>query len=554
MADIIASARNMTVVAENQYNTVGLPKASITPATLTAMVGFKKGGGQAIDLAPNVQAAMTKLQTVASSTDYPANVNAQTALTNLTNVQGKLFNKNDCGGFGDIVASAQAHCDDSKDIIAATTFLKNSNYPDFGSGITNMSSMTDRGMSNSFGDLSGAGAALAGTGTIFNGVDMKNIGTPGGIVEGLNNNKLGNATGINSLLAEQGINTNNLHDLANQDKISSILGSVNDPEKLKASADQFEQANPFAGLPSYTGQDASLYQTPSFGTPSNPSYPPSSSSSTAFGAPTTTATATTGFSTGGTSFGAGAAPEVTTGGLQSLADLGDPSKTGGIPSEFSGLTGGLSGIGTKFSDMGAGKLTDASQAPAFFGSIQTVNTPLTDAAHPTLNSLVEDNLPDIESMIGSSIPPNVRDILGPVGGSPEIDALASGEVTAEKVAALEASVSKSNGFIAAASLQASAGTPTQSLGKSMGFATSLHKYGKDMSEGGVGTMLKNMANTSTKYGEGVAAALAEGKNNDLLGQNGIGPLQTNPFEGVPSYTGTDGSLQTNPQIKMMGGS
>lgn len=552
MADIIASARNMTVVAENQYNTVGLPKGSLTPATITAAVGFQKGGGQAIDLAPNVKSAMATLGNV-YITNPSLGSSANAALATLTTVQGKLFNKNDCGGFGDIVASAQAHCNDSKDMMAATNFLKESNYSDFGSGVTNLASMADRGMTNNFGDLAGAGSALSGTGTLFNGIDMKNIGTPGGIAEALQNNKLGNATGLNSKLAEAGIDTSGLHELANRDKIDSILGSINDPEKLKATTEQFEQANPFAGLPSYSGQDASLYKPPSFGTPSNPSYP---SSSTAFGAPSIS-TSTTGFSTGGTSFGATSAPTVTTGGIQSLKDLGDPSKTGGIPSEFSGLTGGLSGIGQKFSDMGAGKLTDASQAPAFFGSIQTVNTPITDAAHPTLNSLIEDNLSTaggIQDMIGSATPPNPRDILGPVGGSPEIDAIAGGEVTAESIAALEASVSKSDGFIAAAGLQASSGTPSQSLGKSMGFATNLHRYGQDMSEGGIGTMLKNMANSATKYGEGVAAALAEGKNNDLLAQNGIGPLKTNPFEGVPSYTGTDGSLQTNPQIKMMGGS
>ena len=38
------------------------------------------------------------------------------------------------------------------------------------------------------------------------------------------------------------------------------------------------------------------------------------------------------------------------------------------------------------------------------------------------------------------------------------------------------------------------------------------------------------------------------------GANGMGPLKTNPFEGVPSYTGDDGSLQTGAAAKMLGGS
>ena len=52
--DIIASARSMTTVADGQYVAIGTPKAAITPATLTAMVGMAQGGGAAIDIAPKV--------------------------------------------------------------------------------------------------------------------------------------------------------------------------------------------------------------------------------------------------------------------------------------------------------------------------------------------------------------------------------------------------------------------------------------------------------------------------------------------------------------------
>jgi len=222
------------------------------------------------------------------------------------------------------------------------------------------------------------------------------------------------------------------------------------------------------------------------------------------------------------------------------------------------MTTDLEGIGKYLSDMGGGTMVDASKAPDFFAGIQKPDSPLMNSAHPTLNSLMTDSEveTEIENMIGLQAGetgfPSVRDILGPVGGNPELDALAEG-VTDEKVTALNNSLTKSNGFIAAASLQASSGSPSQSLTNSATFATNLHKYGQDMSETGVGTMLMNMANSATKYGEGVKASLIEGQNNDLLAQNGIGPMQFNPFENTPSYTGTDGSLYTNPQVKMMGG-
>jgi hypothetical protein len=62
-----------------------------------------------------------------------------------------------------------------------------------------------------------------------------------------------------------------------------------------------------------------------------------------------------------------------------------------------------------------------------------------------------------------------------------------------------------------------------------------------------------MANTSTKYGESVKASLAEGNNNNLLAANGMGPLKTNPFEGVPSYQGEDSSLNNNAGARLLGG-
>ncbi len=180
--DIIASARSMTTVADGQYVAIGTPKAALTPATLTAMVGMAQGGGAAIDIAPKVNEAMTKLQTVASSSDYPANVNAQTALNTLTTIQGKLFNKDDVGGFGAIVGKVQSHISNSNDVLNTTTFLKDSSYSDFGSGITDMSSMGDRGITNVFGSLPGAGKAMSSFGTMFNGIDVKQFGTPSGLV------------------------------------------------------------------------------------------------------------------------------------------------------------------------------------------------------------------------------------------------------------------------------------------------------------------------------------------------------------------------------------
>jgi hypothetical protein len=554
--DIIASARSMTTVADGQYVAIGTPKAAITPATLTAMVGMAQGGGAAIDIAPKVSEAMTKLQTVASGTDYPANVNAQAALNTLTTIQGKLFNKDDAGGFGAIVGKVQSHISNSNDIVNTTNFLKDSSYSDFGSGITDMSSMGDRGLTNVFGSLPGAGKAMSSFGTMFNGIDVKRFGTPSGLVESLQNNKLANATGLNQKLADAGVDLNDIHNPVYADKISGVLGSIKDPAAISTSADQFGINNPFAGLPSYTGSDSSLYKTPDFLTGGAATAPvattiPSAGTST-FGAPTTTGFPTaSGYSTKATGIGADIAPDVgNAGGIQSLKDLGDYTKTAS-PADTAGFAG-MDSLTSKFKDMGAGSVVDASKASSFFGSIQKVDTPLCTAANPTLNSLISEHAPTISGLIGSDSVPSAQDFLGPVAGCSELDALADG-VTDDKVTALNTKLASTNTFLSAAGITAVTAPATQTLSGVMGFATKLHTYGKDASEGGIGSMLKNMANTSTKYGEAVKASLAEGKNNDLLAANGIGPLKTNPFEGVPAYAGTDSSLATNSGAKLLGG-
>ena len=557
MADLIASARSQTTVADGQYVAIGMPKGGLTPATITAMVGMAQGNGIAIDLAANVKTAMTNLQTVASSSDYPANVNAAAALSALTTVQSKLFNKNDAGGFGTIVGKIQSHIQDSNEVLNTTNFLSNSAYSDFGSGITDMSSMGDRGLTNILGKLPAAGKAMASTGTMFNGIDVKHFGTPSGMVEALTKNKLANATGVNQKLIEASVNLNDIHNPVYANKISSVLTNIKDPVAINTTAEQFAIDNPFAGLPSYTGSDSSLYKTPDFLTGGSATAPtattiPTSGTST-FGAPTTTGFPTaSGTSTTGTAFGSANAPSTTEGGtgIQGLKDLSDYTKTAD-PSDTAGFAG-MDELTTKFKDMGGGTIIDAVKAPSFFANIQKVPTPLVNSAHPTLNSLMASHSSTIQDLIGSSTVPTAQDILGPVAGSAELDALAD-DVTDDRVAALNTKLATTSTFLTKADITTVTSSATQRLSGVMGFATKLPTYGKETSEGSIGTMLRNMANTSTKYGEAVKASLAEGKNNDLLGANGMGPLKTNPFEGLPAYAGTDSSLATNAGAKIMGG-
>ena len=252
----LVTAKAGTVVAENLKLSLATASASLTPSTITAMVGINAGA--ALQLAPDVQNVMTALAAKAASGDYPANVQAQTALTNLTSLQGKILPSGNHAAFGSFLNQAKAHIGDATDLQNTTNFISKSNFGDFGSGITGMSSMLDQGLTGKFGSLSAAGAALSSSGSMFDGIDPKNIGSPAGLVQALNANKLGNASGVNAKLAAAGVNLNDLTNPVYADKIAQVTGSISDPAVLNTVADQFGQT-PFGGLPSYNGSDSSLY-------------------------------------------------------------------------------------------------------------------------------------------------------------------------------------------------------------------------------------------------------------------------------------------------------
>ena len=537
-----------SVIAENQKVTFGTAAGGITPATITAMVGINQN--VALDIDANVKASATKLQEISANVGgvySAAQVSAATtALSSLSSLQSSLGfgGSPNQAAFGSFLSQAQNHIKDGIEVRRATDFMANTNYGDFGSGITNMSSMVERGLTSQIGNFSGAGAAMASTGSMFNGIDIKNFGTPTGLVQSLQNNKLSNVTGVNAKLAAAGVDLNDLDNPVYKGQIDQVMGSITDPRAINISADQFGITDPFGGLPSYSGSDSSLYNTPTFlgGTSTSTSEVP-------IGA------VTIGSSGPSTAFGATSAPEVgNAGGIQSLKDLSDYTKLAN-PADTAGFNG-ASALATKFKDMGGGAISDASQAPGFFSSIQTVNTPITNNLHPTLPNLMSSLQPDIDSMTGSGNGyrglPNIRDFTQHLAGGPDVTAFNTSNFSVADITAYANSISGASNLWSTAGVDLTS-PPPNSLGSSMAFATNLHKFGSDTSGSGVADVLRNMANTSTKYGESVKASLAEGNNNNLLAANGMGPLKTNPFEGAPSYQGEDSSLNTNAGARLLGG-
>lgn len=545
----LVTAQAGTVVAENLKVTLGTAGASsLSPATITAMVGIAQN--TALKIADDVQSSMSTLAAIAASTS-PANVAAASTLASMQSLQSSLGfgGSPNQAGFGSILQQAVQHCKDSVQLKQCTDFLESVDYSSFGSGISDMSSMVERGLSSTMGSLSAAGAAMASTGSMFNGIDVKDFGSPLGLVKSLQANKLANATGVNAKLAEAGVPLSDIDNPIYADKISQVMANIKDPAAINAVAEQFNISNPFGGLPSYNGNDSSLYNTPSFlgGTGTSTTVP--------------VGAVTIGSSSASTAFGASQAAAVPEGGggIQSLKDLSDPSKLTD-PGSISGFAG-ADALAQKFKDMGAGTIGDSQAAGSFFSSIKTAATPLMTAAHGSLNSLMSDLKPSIDNLIGSGTGanglPSVVDFTQHVSGGPAItsflDAVkASGgnvlAVDTNAISSLSNSIADSQSLFNTAGIDLSATVPN-SLGTAMAFATNLKKFGQDTLTG-VAPVLQNMADTSTKWGESVKASMAEGFNDKLLAANGMPPLNSNPFAGLPS------DPTSNPQgdaAKLLGG-
>lgn len=254
--------------------------------------------------------------------------------------------------------------------------------------------------------------------------------------------------------------------------------------------------------------------------------------------------------------GADLAPEVGVGGIQSLKDLGDYTKTAN-PNDIKGLTTDAAGIAGKFSDMGA-SFPNMGSATSMLSKISVPSIPGLDAAAPSLNSLTSGLSSQLNSLTGVNLStalspnlgpgglPSITDFVQSVAGGPAFTNILENGVTADTIAALAASTSKATSLFATAGVDLAV-PPPPGLGSSMNFATGLHKFGTN---GEMSGLLGNMAVPGTQYGDAIKASLAEGKNKALMAQNGIPPLN---FNNLPTYTGEDSSLNTNAGAKLLGG-
>jgi hypothetical protein len=292
--DLIASARAMSVSVEGQYNTLGLPQNSLTPATITAMVGFAQGKGLAVNpfitgaldkiqshtenlisgIAPGITSALANANVSITGISISANPTAavdaikaaaaadgimvdtatETALTQaITTASGLngLSSKIMAGGPAGFMSkfnAVRAHLGDAIELKKVTAFMSNVKLSSFGTGMKDLSSLATNGLDGVMGDLKAAAAAMGSAGAMFDTKDMASFGSAAGMIKKLSSIKLGNASGANEAMAKAGVDLNDINNPIYADKIKLALNGIKNPKILNSVAAQ-TGIKPAAGLP-----------------------------------------------------------------------------------------------------------------------------------------------------------------------------------------------------------------------------------------------------------------------------------------------------------------
>ena len=270
------------------------------------------------------------------------------------------------------------------------------------------------------------------------------------------------------------------------------------------------------------------------------------------------------------------------GGIESAADFLSMNKVVGSQGvELTGMKDGLqySDMGQKLSGMGA-SFEDPDTAARMFESMglpEPSEMELYDG--PTSPAVSMGGL-DINAMTGQGTGlaglPTTRDFFPACSGTPEIESLNAAldaDFASVDISSVNSQISNAQSLMDKAGIDLDM-PPAKNLGHTMTFGTNLHRFGADdlnnpanttafgaaqapgeprggyagidgiddfgksvtdmvntdLLSGfmGTGDVLRDMANTSNKYGQSITASLAEGKNKAVMQANGILPLNYGP--------------------------
>ena len=208
---------------------------TITPSMLVAITGICNVS--ALQVSPVITNAISSITAYASSISG----SNPTLSANLTPAASSLSTQSNIvlSGFTSFIGQVLSHITTVQTITNSVNFVSNIQYTDLGSGITDITSLSDQGLSETLGNLLVVAEVIQNASKVYDITHMESFGLPGGLVSSTMTNKLANYAGVNAQLSQYGVDPNQLNDSRFYPQIINALRTITDQTILDTVTDHY---------------------------------------------------------------------------------------------------------------------------------------------------------------------------------------------------------------------------------------------------------------------------------------------------------------------------
>ena len=208
---------------------------TITPSMLVAITGICNVS--ALQVSPVITNAISSITAYASSISG----SNPTLSANLTTAASSLSTQSNIvlSGFTSFIGQVLSHITTVQTITNSVNFVSKIQYTDLGSGITDITSLSDQGLSETLGNLLVVAEVIQNASKVYDITHMESFGLPGGLVSSTMTNKLANYAGVNAQLSQYGVDPNQLNDSRFYPQIINALRTITDQTILDTVTDHY---------------------------------------------------------------------------------------------------------------------------------------------------------------------------------------------------------------------------------------------------------------------------------------------------------------------------
>ena len=208
---------------------------TISPSMLVAITGVCNA--DALQVSPVITNAISSMNSYSSSisgSNPTLSANLTTAATSLSTQSNIILS-----GFTTFIGQVLSHISTLQTITTSVNFISNIQYSDLGSGITDITTLSDQGLSDTLGNLTVVADVIQNASKVYDITHMESFGLPGGLVLSMTTNKLANYAGVNAKLVQYGVDTNQLNDSRFYPQIINALRTITDQTILDTVTDHY---------------------------------------------------------------------------------------------------------------------------------------------------------------------------------------------------------------------------------------------------------------------------------------------------------------------------